>query len=121
MVPASLFPDPGRGLPEAIRPSAEPRLGVDLTSVRLHTDADSRALAHGLGAKAFALGNHVVFAFEPELGSESGRQLLAHELAHVEQQAHSGPIIQRSPLNPGISPQELNELGTPEATPTADP
>jgi hypothetical protein len=49
---------------------------------------------------AYTVGSHVVFGsgrFAPE--TASGKHLLAHELAHVVQQAGaSGPVLQRAPL-----------------------
>ena len=65
----------------------EPRLGVDLSSVRIHTDTRAAEAAVRLGARAFTVGHDVAFArakFRPDIGE--GRRLLAHELAHVVQQ-----------------------------------
>ena len=59
----------------------ETRFGYDFSRVRVHSD--SRAAA-ALGAKAFASGQHIFF--RPGR-SPSDRSLLAHELAHVVQQA----------------------------------
>ena len=56
--------------------------------------------ARSVGARAFALGQHVTFApgYQPEGGR--GRQLLGHELAHtVQHQRRSAPpgLVQRAP------------------------
>ena len=77
----------------------EPRLGVDLSSVRIHTDTRAAEAAVRLGARAFTVGHDVAFArakFRPDIGE--GRRLLAHELAHVVQQrgpASSSDVIRR--------------------------
>ncbi len=65
-------------------------MGSDLSQVRLHTDARAAESAKALGARAYTLGRDVVFAsgqYAPL--HESGRRLLAHELAHVAQQANA--------------------------------
>src|SRR5579859_781911 len=67
-------------------------LGADLSRVRVHTDAQSDQLNQSLAAKAFTTGSDIFFsqgAYEPQ--SASGKQLLAHELAHVVQQGAAGP------------------------------
>jgi hypothetical protein len=56
----------------------------DLSAVRVHTDQKAAASAQAVGAIAYTVGNEVVFdsgRYAP--GTEAGRQLLAHELAHV--------------------------------------
>jgi hypothetical protein len=64
------------------------RLGHDLSAVRVHTDAVAAASARQLNARAFTVGRDVVFAAEQFAPSTpAGRALLAHELAHVVQQA----------------------------------
>jgi hypothetical protein len=57
-----------------------------LAQVRLHTDAPAAAAAHALGARAFAVGEHIVFGagrYAPH--TPQGERLLLHELVHVEQ------------------------------------
>jgi len=56
--------------------------------VRVHADQSAADAAARLGAKAFTLGNHIVFAagtYDPT--SPAGQSLLAHELTHVVQAA----------------------------------
>lgn len=84
----------GRALGAAERAYFEPRFGRDLSTVRLHTDARASASAAGIGAEAFAHGQHIAFApgaYAPQ--SPRGRQVLAHEIAHT--QVSGGPTIQR--------------------------
>ena len=76
----------GAPLPRAERAFFEPRFGFDFSSVRVHTGARADDAARSVGARAFAADQDLVFArgeYEPE--SKDGRQLLAHELAHVVQ------------------------------------
>jgi 5,10-methylene-tetrahydrofolate dehydrogenase/methenyl tetrahydrofolate cyclohydrolase len=68
----------------------EPRFEHDFGSVRVHTDPESAALSRQLGARAFAMGNHIAFAGEERSQVAPGSYLLAHELAHVVQQRHAG-------------------------------
>jgi hypothetical protein len=74
----------------------EPRFGHDFGNVRVHTDARSERSAADLGAHAFTLGSDIFFGagrYAP--ATAAGRQLLAHELSHVVQQARlSSPRIQ---------------------------
>jgi hypothetical protein len=67
---------------------------MGLGAVRIHTDAEASTSARALGAKAYTFGSDVVFApgsYQP--GSRGGRELLAHELAHVVQQSASGTAV----------------------------
>lgn len=85
---------PGRPLPAPTRAHFERRLGADLSAVRLHTDANAGRAARAEGAAAFAFGSDVVFApgrYAPE--TAAGKRLLAHELAHVVQQAGGAPAL----------------------------
>ena len=60
--------------------------GADLSGVRVHDGPAADRAARSVGARAFALGQDVVFARgEYRPGTAAGRQLLAHELAHVAQ------------------------------------
>ncbi|MFL6016528.1 MAG: DUF4157 domain-containing protein [Gaiellaceae bacterium] len=76
----------GRPLDRKLRAYFEPRLGVDLSRVRTHTDAGAAESAKRLRARAYTVGSDVVFGpnqYEPE--TQRGRWLVAHELAHVAQ------------------------------------
>jgi hypothetical protein len=86
---------PGTPLDGPARRELEPALGSDLGAVRVHTDPAAAASARVLGANAYTVGPDIVFApgrYQPTTGA--GRRLLAHEIAHVTQQAASGtPVI----------------------------
>jgi hypothetical protein len=76
----------GVPLPAATREQFEPRLGADLSGVRVHTDERAADLTQRLDARAFTVGSDIHFnagQYQPE--SAEGRHLLAHELAHVVQ------------------------------------
>jgi hypothetical protein len=69
--------------------------GFDFSRVRIHTDARAAASAQAVAARAYTVGQSIVFApgqFAPS--TDSGRELLAHELAHTTQQA---PRLSRAP------------------------
>jgi hypothetical protein len=69
---------PSRPLPHADRIQASFGAEHDVSNVEAHIDPGS---TRTLGAEAYAVGNHVVFASEPDA------HLAAHEAAHVVQQA----------------------------------
>lgn len=78
---------PGQPLAAATRRFFEPRFGADFSGVRVHTDHGAAESAHAVGARAYTVGAHIVFAtnsFEPS--TQGGQRLMAHELAHVVQQ-----------------------------------
>src|SRR5689334_5899649 len=69
----------------------EARFGQDLSRVRVHSDPAAGASARQVGARAYTVGEQVVFApgrYAPY--TPDGRLLLAHELAHVLQQRSGG-------------------------------
>lgn len=88
---------PGRPLPSEARTRMEHRLGRDFSMVRLHTDAAAARLTDAAGANALAYGDEIAFAhgaFAPD--TQSGGDLLAHELAHVaQQQPMAEPVLSR--------------------------
>lgn len=90
----------GEALQPSLRSAFEPRLGMGLGGVRVHTDADAANAARELGASAFTIGSDISFGvgqFRPD--APSGRSLIAHELAHVVQQgaddaSQAAPMVQ---------------------------
>ena len=78
----------GKPLDDSSRQFFEPRLGRDLSDVRVHTGSNASRMAESLGARAFTTGNDIAFGegqYEPS--AATGRKLLAHELVHVVQQS----------------------------------
>jgi hypothetical protein len=90
---------PGRPLDKATRNYFEPRLGYDLSRIRIHADAQAAESARSVNALAYTVGDRIAFAaghYSPQ--SSEGRRLLAHELAHTVQQsytARAAGVIQR--------------------------
>ena len=88
----------GQPLPETARAFFEPRFGRDFSQVRIHTDAGAAESAQALSARAYTLGNDIVFgAGEYAPDSNEGKHLLAHELTHVVQQKQGR--VQRLSVN----------------------
>jgi hypothetical protein len=77
----------GQPLDRSTRSFFEPRLGTDLSHVRIHTDNSAAESARTIQARAFTAGRNVVFgAGEYNPDGQEGKRLLAHELAHTIQQ-----------------------------------
>lgn len=79
----------GRGdpLPEPIQSTFGRRFGQDFSDVRVHHTQRAAELNRSLDARAFTHGQNIYFGsgnYSPE--TAAGRELLAHELAHVVQQ-----------------------------------
>jgi len=78
----------GQPLDSATRAYFEPRYGRSFADVRIHNDSLASRSAEALGARAYAVGQDIVFgAAEYQPGNKGGDRLLAHELAHVVQQS----------------------------------
>jgi hypothetical protein len=77
----------GSPLAEPVRGEMEQHFGVDLGAVRLHTGPTAAALNRSVQAEAFTTGTDVFLSGGLDAASSSGRELLAHELTHVVQQA----------------------------------
>ena len=78
----------GQTLGSSVRREMEGRFGHDFAQVQIHHDARAASSAGAIGARAYTAGGHIVFAagrYAPQ--TLAGRRLLAHELAHVVQQA----------------------------------
>jgi hypothetical protein len=89
-----------RRLDVGVRQDMEQRFGHDFSRVRVHDGADAQQSARDLQARAYTLGQDIVFAqdrYAPE--TPRGRRLLAHELTHVVQQSEAmlagAPVVQR--------------------------
>ena len=78
----------GQPLEASLRRDMEARFDHDFSSVRVHTDNTAVDASRATQASAFALGPDLFFdRGEYRPGSSSGRELIAHELAHVVQTA----------------------------------
>ena len=70
------------------------RFGEDFTDVQIHRDCVAAETAAAIGANAFTFGRHIVFgAGRCSPRTNTGRGLLAHELAHIVQQARGGAMV----------------------------
>ncbi len=81
----------GEPLDTGTRSFFEPRFGRDLSAVRIHNDALSQQSARPINARAYTVGQDVVFAsgqYQPH--SAQGQRLLAHELSHTVQHSAHG-------------------------------
>ncbi len=78
----------GRPLRGEDRRFFEGRMRADFSAVRVHDDEPAMRAADRLNARAFTVGSDIAFArgaLAPQ--GDEGRRLLAHELAHVTQNA----------------------------------
>jgi len=92
----------GSPLDASTRTFMEERLGADFGDVRIHSDSEATESAKSLDARAYTVGNSVVFQsgeYTPE--TDPGIRTLAHELAHVVQQ-RNGPV-DGTPMSDGIN------------------
>ena len=102
--------DPGRPLDTKTRAFMEPRFGYYLGHVRIHSDPQAALSAQAVRARAYTLGDQIVFGsgqYQPN--TIAGKTLLAHELTHVVQQARSpaasSAVVQRAPdTTPALKP-----------------
>ncbi|HUA44767.1 MAG TPA: DUF4157 domain-containing protein [Solirubrobacteraceae bacterium] len=93
----------GTGTPidRGVRDRAASVLGDPLDDVRVHTDARADAMARSVSARAFTTGTDVYFGRgEYRPGTNTGDELIGHELTHVVQQrgaSTSGPLTVTEP------------------------
>ena len=79
---------PGQPLDRGTRGFMESRFRHDFSQVRIHTGAQAAEAGRSVKARAFTVGNDIVFGDgQHSLHHSEGRRLLAHELTHVLQQA----------------------------------
>jgi len=111
----------GEPLPANLRATMEPRFGADFADVRIHRGSEAAASAAAIGARAYTLGRDVVFgAGQYDPSGNSGRHLLAHELAHVRQQRGAEGRLQRTPARQ-VSCANSLPLRVPGQPDVADP
>lgn len=98
----------GHPLSDSTRKFMEPRFGVSFGHVRLHADKNAHQMASQIHAKAFTYRNRIWLGSGE---SESNKNLMAHELAHVVQQTHNKKFlkIQRFTVD-DCSEEHGNEL-----------
>ena len=94
----------GSPLPRQLAERFSGSLGGSLHDVRVHTGTSADALARAVSARAFATGTDIFFAHgEYRPGTAGGDELIAHEVAHTEQQRGApvaGPMTVSQPGDP---------------------
>jgi hypothetical protein len=86
----------GSALPDDVRSRMESGFGRSLADVRVHTDGESAQLNRSVSARAFTTGNDIFFgAGEFDPGTAAGERVLAHEIAHTQQQGGGARRIHR--------------------------
>ncbi|HYW71714.1 MAG TPA: DUF4157 domain-containing protein [Pyrinomonadaceae bacterium] len=95
-VDATAFTSTGAPLPVAMRNALARTFSVELSPIRIHTDASAQRVVRSLSTRAFAYGNHIFLGPGEQ---PTDLRLIAHEVAHVVQQA-SGVTIQH--FTPGF-------------------
>lgn len=94
-----ILQQPGRPLDTPTRNFMESRFGRDFGDVRLHTGKQATASAEAINARAYTVGQHIVFGRGRHAsGAAANTRLLAHELTHVVQQRGGvrTPVVQRA-------------------------
>jgi hypothetical protein len=109
----------GAALSTSFRKEMEPKLGLDLGGVRIHTGQTATSAAASFGAEAFTVGRNIFFndqEYRPD--TTEGKKLLAHELVHVVQQTGAvanNPWANRDPLlNSNNSFQQIIHRSEPQ-------
>jgi hypothetical protein len=77
-------------------------LGRSVDDVRVHTDETAAQLTRAVSARAFATGRDIFFA-PGEYQPHTNKELIAHEVAHADQQLDapmSGPLVVSNPGEP---------------------
>jgi len=85
----------GSPLDGAALAKMESGFGHDFSQVRVHTDTRADESAQAVQARAYTMGNDIVFRegeYQPH--STDGQRLLAHELTHVVQQGGASEGLQ---------------------------
>ena len=95
----------GDSLPAEIQAKAERKLGTDLSSVRLHADADADSYVRSAKAEAATVGTDVYLGSQTaDLSRSASRKTLLHELVHAAQAANS-MISPRGVAGAGSGPE----------------
>lgn len=78
----------GTALPEQAVRNVTKLMGNEIPNVVIHSDSVAAEVGDEVGQAAYSIGHHIFFRDSPN--SPDGKLLLAHELAHVVQQAATG-------------------------------
>lgn len=101
------------GMPDETLNKMSNSFGTDFSDVNIHSDSKS---ATDAGALAYTQGNDIHFApgqYDP--ASQSGQELLGHELTHVQQQregrVQANNVVNGMPLNDDKSLEDEADAG----------
>jgi hypothetical protein len=98
---------PGTALDADTRAFFEPLFDHDFSRVRVHTGQAAADSAEAISARAYTVGNDIVLrSGSTGQALAPGSRLLAHELAHVVQQAGGMPPHGQLEIGPASSPAE---------------
>jgi len=106
----------GKGAPlsPALNSFFSNRMGQDFSQVAIHTGGAAAESAMAINAKAYTIGNNIVFnqgQYQPD--THEGKKLLAHELTHVIQQQEG--VVARDVDEEGCDDATLNIEGLTDA------
>jgi hypothetical protein len=111
----------GEPLEARTRRPLEAHFGADLSDVRVHTGSEAQRSAIDLDALAYTSGRDIYFArgmYAP--ASDSGRRLLAHEVAHVVQQGSGKEPSIATKSSRGVKVGAANDVLETEADQSAE-
>lgn len=90
----------GQSLPKSGNAFFSSKMNYDFSDVKIHIGKEAAASAASINAKAYTIGNDVVFnEGKYDMHSYEGKTLLAHELVHVMQQNPVNKISRKNEDN----------------------
>jgi len=95
----------GAPLPVAVKSPLTHSFSIDLTPIRVHTDARAQLTVRSFNTRAFAYGHHI---FLGPGESPSDLRVMAHEVAHVVQQSR-GAVLQHFTTSHGDAHEQEAE------------
>lgn len=107
----------GGRLPQSVQVQMENSFGASLDRVRIHANGEAGEISRSLNAEAFTYGNDIYFGanrYNP--ATNSGIELLAHELTHTLQQTgirrkviqrRGGPVVGQLSIKSNVVNQGL--------------
>ncbi len=91
---------PGQSLDTSTKNFMESGFGYNFSNIQIHNDSLANQSSSEINALAYTYGNHIAFrANQYQPNTNSGKQLLAHELVHAIQQNKTSFRIQRKECN----------------------
>jgi len=80
----------GKPLPTQANHFFSSKMRYDFSNVKIHNDKEAAESAREVNAKAYTVGNNIVFnEGQYNMESSEGKKLMAHELTHIIQNDHS--------------------------------